>query len=448
MKKIIALLVAIALVLPLAACVGDNTTVPSQQPAQSKTSQATPAPTEQSSTTGGGDIKLRLAWYGDGQNKDALDKCLQKYTDETGIGIETVFIPGSWAEYFTKMQAMVGGGETLDCAYVAIEGFEMFVDMGLAAPIDEWISANQDAFQAVASDVDDNIISMMNFGGKQYGIPMEWNNIVAHINTKMLADAGLSLPPEDWSKEDFLEYCEKLTQERPDGTKQYAVSVPAYYFGFEAWLYSNGGSYMTDDFTKSNLLAPETVEMFQFAQDLVHKYGYAPIGEKGVDDIQQLVDGNIAMGFWGRWPTTKYEASNFKDVAVQYSPKFKQTSTVWGGASVFTMAGSKHPNEATALSIYLASEPFIREFMASGAIPVLNSVAKDVIPALGYPENNKIFFESASIAKAVQAPIQYPEVESIIGRVLSDIITNKADVQSTLAAADAELNAILSANIK
>lgn len=447
MKKTIIFFLVIAMVLPMTACISGEVTS-TQGTSLQADAQQVPEPTEKSMTTGSGDVTLRLAWYGDGQNKDALDRSLQKYTDQTGIGIETVFIPGSWAEYFTKMQAMVGGGETLDCAYVAIEGFEMFVDMGLAAPIDEWISANQDVYQAVASDVDQNIISMMNFGGKQYGIPMEWNNIVTHINTKLLEQAGLQLPPADWSKEMFLEYCEKLTIERPDGTKQYGVAVPAYYFGFEAWLFSNGGSYMTDDFTKSNLLAPETVEMFQFAQDLVHKYGYAPIGEKGVDDIQQLVDGNIAMGFWGRWPTTKYEASQFKDVAVQYSPKFKQTATVWGGASVFTMAGSKNPDEATKLAIYIASEPFIREFMASGAIPVLNTVAKDVIPALQYPQNNQIFYESASIAKAIHAPIQYPEVETLIARVLSDIITNKADVPSTLAAADAELNAILSANTK
>lgn len=400
-----------------------------------------------SGTKGGGDVTLRLAWLGTGQDKETLDKCLQKYTDKTGIGVETVYIPGSWTEYFTKMQTMIAGGDYIDCAYVAIEGFEMFVDTGMAAPIDDWIENHKEEYQSTVNDIDQNIMDKVTFDGKVYAIPEEWNNVVTHFNTKLLADAGLSVPAENWTKEEFLDYCEKLTKEK-DGVKQYGVYVPDYYFGVEAWLYNNGAAYMNDDFTESTINSPESVEVFQLMQDLIHEYGYAPIPEKNVDAIQQLIDGNVAMGFWGRWPTNNYNANDFKDVAVQYIPSFSQNQPIWGGGGIFTMKESKHSDEAASLANYIGSAEFIKEFMAAGAIPVLNSVAKELVPELGYPENNQIFYESAATAKAVHSPVQYPECEALVSRVISDILVNKADVQTTLDAAADEMNSYLMDNLE
>lgn len=458
-RKMLAMLLAGAMVFSMAACGGNESTPGGGDAADGQTGDTeeasggeTPAgPVEEeqmvtSGTTGGGDTTVRLAWLGSGQDKETLDKCLQKFTDDTGIGVETVYIPGSWSEYFTKMQTMIAGGDYIDCAYVAVEGFEMFIDTGMAAPIDDWIAAHPEEYQATVSDIDQNILDQVTFDGKVYAIPEEWNNVVTHFNTNLLKEAGLSLPDENWTKEEFLEYCEKLTVEREDGTKQYGVYVPDAYFSTEAWLYNFGAAYMNDDFTKSTINSPEAVEAFQLLQDLIHVYGYAPIPEKNTDAIQQLIDGNVAMGFWGRWPTNNYNANGFKDVAVQYIPSFATNQPISGVGGIFTMAESKNPDAATLLATYIGSPEFIREFMAAGAIPVLDTVARELVSELGYPENNQIYYESAETAKSVHSPIQYPECETLVARVISDILVNKADVQSTLDAAAAEMDMYLMEN--
>ncbi|MCQ5124996.1 sugar ABC transporter substrate-binding protein [Blautia coccoides] len=451
-RKFVAAVLAGIMIFSLAAC-GDSKGNTQEGGEESSGNKAEPEGQEaeesivKSGTEGGGDVTLRLAWLGTGQDKETLDKCLQKYTDKTGIGVETVYIPGSWTEYFTKMQTMIAGGDYIDCAYVAIEGFEMFVDTGMAAPIDDWIAGHKEEYQSTVNDIDQNIMDKVTFDGKVYAIPEEWNNVVTHFNTKLLEEAGLSLPAENWTKDEFLDYCDKLTKEK-DGVKQYGVYVPDYYFGVEAWLYNNGAGYMNDDFTESTINSPESVEVFQLMQDLIHKYGYAPIPEKNVDAIQQLIDGNVAMGFWGGWPTNNYNANDFKDVAVQYIPSFSQNQPIWGGGGIFTMKESRHSEEAASLANYIGSADFIEEFMAAGAIPVLNSVAKELVPELGYPENNQIFYESASTAKAVHSPVQYPECEALVSRVISDILVNKADVQTTLDAAAEEMNSYLMDNLE
>ena len=393
-----------------------------------------------------GPITLRVTWIGGGQDKDLLDKCLVKYTAKTGIKVDPVFIPGSWAEYFTKIQTMIAGGEQFDVCNVAIEGFEMLVQTGMAAPIDTWVANNKAEWDAVVNDISPNVMAFMNFGRKQYGAPNEWNNVVTHINLNLLREAGLPMPPPNWTKEQFLEYAQKLTKKRPDGTTQYGCFVPNYYFGFEAWLYNNNAAYMTGDFKKSRLLEPNTIEMFQFMYDLVYKYQAAPIPEPGMDTAQLLEDGNIAMHFAGRWPTTKYYADNFREVGVQYVPNFKTNVPIWGGTGVFTLKSSKHPNEAASFALYLASAPFIEEFMQYGAIPVLNSVATKLVPSLGVPQNAEIYIESAAKAKAVQSPAQYAECAQLIERVITEILINKQDIETTLRTADVELNDILSDN--
>ena len=400
-------------------------------------------------TTGGGeDERVRLAWLSNsGQDKETLDKCLQKFTDKTGIGVDTVYIPGGWAEYFTKMQTMIAGGDTIDCAYVAVEGFEMFIDTGMAAPIDDWIETHQEEYESTVGDIDPNMLEKVKFDGSVYAIPEEWNNVVTHFNTELLEDAGLSLPDENWSKEEFLEYCEKLTKEK-DGIKQYGVYVPTSYFQTEAWLYNFGAAFMNDEMTESTINSPEAVEAFQLMQDLIYKYGYAPIPEGNVDPIQQLIDGNVAMGFFGRWPTNAYEANNFKDVAVQYLPSFYTNQPICGVGGIFTMKASQNPDVATSLANYIGSADFIKEYMAAGAIPVLDSVAKEVVSELGYPENNQIFYESAKTVKSVHAPAQYQECDALITRVLSEILVNQADVQSTLDDAALEMNSYLMDNIE
>lgn len=189
----------------------------------------------------------------------------------------------------------------------------------------------------------------------------------------------VELPAADWDKDTFLEYCEALTVEREDGTKQYAVDVPSDYFGMTGWLYNFGTTFLSED------------------------------------------------------------------VAVQYVPTFYENQVLWGGTGIFTMEASENPEEAAELAVYLSSPEFVREYMSDGAIPVLGSIAEETVTALGFPQNCELYIESASNAKALQAPTQYPEVATLINNLLADIYANPdLDVQSALEAADAELNFILS----
>jgi len=397
----------------------------------------------------GSGITLTLAMAGDGVAKEELDRILQQYTDETGVKVETTFVAATWGEYITKIQTMIGGGDDLDCAILAIEGVSKFYELGIAEPIDDWIAENPEISQAILDDTSPSFQEVFKDSeGKTYAFPFSYNNVVMHFNTERLKEANLELPQEDWDTEEFLRYCEALTTEK-DGVKQYAISVPyGEYFCAEAWLFNNNASFMNEDFTKSLINSPEAVEVFQLWQDLIYKYEYAPIPEENVAAIAQLINGQVAMGTWGRWPTINYIADDFEDVAVQYLPSFKVNQQIGGVDAIFTLASSKHKEEAKNLAAWMAQETFAGQYLSQGNIPASHTLASTKISELGLPENYEIFYKDSNtdIYKPVSAPPQFAECNNIVLTAISDICVNRADVQETLDKAAAEMDAILAQN--
>lgn len=440
-KKVIALLMSTCMMLGLAA----GGTVAAANPDQAGVKKNEVTKTK----AGSSDVTLTLAMCGDGTTKESLDKLLAQYTEETGVKVDTIFIASNWGEYCTKIQTMVGGGDDLDCAILAIEGVAKFLDMGIAEPIDDWIAANKEISDAILSDTSPSFQDVFKDDeGNTYAFPFSFNNVVMHFNTSRLEEAGLELPAADWTKDQFLEYCEKLTTEK-DGVKQYAVAVPyGEYFCAEAWLYNNGASYMNEDFTESTINSPEAVEVFQLWQDLIYEYGYAPIPEENVSAIAQIINGQVAMGAWGRWPTANYIADDFKDVAIQYLPTFTVNQQIGGVDGIFTLKNSKHIEEAKELAAWMSQADFEGQYLSSGNIPALHSLAQTKISDLGIPENYEIFYldSNTDIYKPVSAPPQFTECSNIVLTAISDICVNKSDVQETLDNAAEEMNAVLADN--
>lgn len=395
------------------------------------------------------DVTLTLAMCGDGTTKESLDQLLAQYTEETGVKVETIFIAGGWGEYCTKLQTMVGGGDEVDCAILAIEGVEKFLKMGIAEPIDDWIAANPDVSKEILDDTSPSFQEVFrDDDGNTYAFPFSFNNVVMHFNTDRLAEAGLELPGENWTKEEFLDYCEKLTTEK-DGVKQYAVAVPyGEYFCAEAWLYNNGASYMNDDFTESTINSPEAVEVFQLWQDLIYKYGYAPIPEENVSPIAQIINGQVAMAAYGRWPTANYVQDDFDAVAIQFLPTFSVNQQIGGVDGIFTLKNSKHIEEAKELAAWMSQADFEGQYLSVGNIPALHSLAESKISELGIPDNYELFYldSNTDIYKPVSAPPQFTECSNIVLTAISEICVNQGDVQETLDAAAEEMNAVLAEN--
>ncbi len=85
----------------------------------------------------------------------------------------------------------------------------------------------------------------------------------------------------------------------------------------------------------------------------------------------------------------------------------------------------------------------MKKYVEPYTIPARISVMEEVF-AQGPPANNKIFLESADISKAVHSPANLPEIQLVINRIYSEMMTDpNADIDALAEQMNKEVNEIL-----
>ncbi len=135
----------------------------------------------------------------------------------------------------------------------------------------------------------------MTFDGKLYGIPFRHATHGLHYNETFLAEQGLDGPPKSF--EEFIEYAEKLTYEREDGTQVHGFVLggqgPANIMDV---IWASGGDFLTPDF-ELKASEPGMVEGVALLADFYER-GIMPeayIGFTTEDVITFMQQGRVAM---------------------------------------------------------------------------------------------------------------------------------------------------------
>ena len=348
-----------------------------------------------------------------------------------------------WGEYFLAIQAMIASGTAPDLFHAAIEGVQTLAQMELISPIDHYLDANPGIRDALWDDVHPNLQNPFILNGETYSVVNDWNNIVVHINTAMLEDVGLELPPYDWDLAMYLEYLSILTRE-VDGVMQYGTSLPGFYFAYSNWLVNNDANFLSDCMTEVVFDSPESIEVMQLMYDLLHTWQYTFIPEAW--DVSLLVEGRIAMVSAGRWPVATYVNSGFYDVAIRPVPKMRSQNVIFGSGGPVVSVTSDVKYEAAQVIVWMAGDPFVSEMYGVSNIPASISIAERIVPIPGVPINPEFFVTSADIAVAVQSPPSYSDLESIFNRYFGAVIAGEISPEEACMLAAEEMRDALRRN--
>jgi multiple sugar transport system substrate-binding protein len=334
----------------------------------------------------------------------------------------------------------VAGGQAPDIINIAIEGTRLVVSKGLLIPLDDLVSSDPDG-QELIEDVAEPLIDAFRVDGKLWQIPHSWNNMVIFYNTKMLEEAGIDPPPRDWSWTDFLEIAKQLTT--GSGEDQvFGFGIPFFNFGLTPWLLTNSTYQLNDEWTESNLDDPKVIESVTFVHDLVHVHGVSPSVE-GTDNNNLFASGRLAMSGWGHWPIQGFLANNFQDFDVQYWPGNTASTSVYGVGGWGISPESEHKDLSWELIKELTSKETIQATADVGvAIPARRSAAESP-EFLEFPANSKIYYESLEDSKPVASPANFNELETIIMRHYSEIMSAAVTPEEGMLAAHEELSAAL-----
>lgn len=328
------------------------------------TSTATPKTDGKAPATASGE-KVTIT-YG-GWSMDTMTDVIKAFqASHPNIEVKAENTP--YKQYFTKLETAAQGGTMPDVLWMNGPNFVKYAGNGMLKDLTETIKSDQ----LDLSKYPNSLVSLYSLGGKNYGIPKDFDTIGLWYNKKLFDDKGISYPDSTWDWNKLTEAAKKLT----DPAKGiYGFAAPMMnQEDFYNTILQAGGYVISDDHKKSGFDQPEAIEGLKFLTDLIQVHKVSPTLAQMTETApaDMFTSGKLAMYFDGSWAAftinQNADMKNKADVAVL--PKGKKQGVVIHGLGHVISANSKHPKEAWEFVKFLGSKE-AAEIAAKqgGAIP-------------------------------------------------------------------------------
>lgn len=306
------------------------------------------------------------------ENEDNYSDVVAAFNEQfPNVNIEFVNVTGiDHAEIATKIMTQFAAGEAVDIGYAATEATQFYAGLGLAGPLTERALADQDQMAEYFADVSPTLVEGMMFDGDLYQLPRDFNAAHIYFNRALMEEAGLEIPGEEWTKDDFLEMARTLTGIGENGDSFGYAWTNRLWGSWTPWFFVNetnlltearadGGEAIWDTFYADEPLAegrgggwiwaapqannPAMVEALEFVVSLSEE-GLTPAVEMGSGETLQgfFTSGRLGMtiagGFWGgALNNAGMEPGSFE---VQYFPAWKSQRHQFGTGGAWLLDGT------------------------------------------------------------------------------------------------------------
>ncbi len=367
-----------------------------------------------------------------GGNEETLAKMVAAFEAEypnIKVEVETI----GYNDYFTQMQTRVAGGTAPDCYELNIENFAAYANKGLLAEISG----------VDVSGLNDTALNAFNVGGKQYGLPESFSNVVLIYNKDLFDQAGVAYPTADWTQADLQVAAEKI---RALGDDIYGIWQPITYNEFFKVVAQYGGALLNEDKTAFTINSPENLAAAQTLVDRVLVSNVQPnaVQQGGMGDWDMFMSGRLGMIPTGIWAFQTFtDGCDFAwDIAVE--PGSTQKATHFFSNCVVMNPETEHPQEVATWLAWLASSTTAADIrLAAGwdlpALKDLNALSSylEITP----PDNREAVFESLDYLVMPPVIEDYALMSDIIGQKLAAAAEGTITVQEALDQAQAECEA-------
>lgn len=227
----------------------------------------------------------------------ALDEL---FTPESGIKVILEFVG---AGYHEKMWTRIAAHDPYDLITMNCDTLREYAEKGALMPLNDFIE--RDNFDL--EDFFPVALKEWMVGDTIYGLTNDLAVPHVYYAKDLFEEAGLPLPRDEWTWDEFLEAAKKLTKDIDGDGKidQWGWSTDISWF-HDVWPGFNGAFTFNKEVTKCLYDDPKVIEAFQFQQDLVYKYKVAPTPEilgVALGAYNFFLDKKMAMIGSGTWTT-------------------------------------------------------------------------------------------------------------------------------------------------
>ena len=391
---------------------------------------------------------VTFVYYGDAEGQKAYDKLFTKFrADNPNITLKAQGIAAkSWADFANTVATRLAGGQPLDVVQIATEGQRIFASKQLLEPLDDYIAQDQATVDAYYADTPPNLKKWLQEyaspDGKTYFMPGGYNTMALYVSTKIFAAAGVELPTDTWTWDDFRTAGQTIKAK----TGAFLTAAGSGYFtDVMPWLTNNGTSTLSADWKTAQYDSPAAVEALTFARSLVVD-GLAPKPGGTYDAPTQMAQGKLASFGGGRWPTNDLRRVKAVDTSamVKWPMKAAAGSPVgWDAWPILKQ--SKNKPAAWTLIKYLISEQFGDTITTGGggAVPARISDATGADFLADAPKNTELLVELLDVATPIPGPNRGAECQKVIEDAWLQGISGTKEPQAALSEANTKLQGML-----
>ena len=370
-----------------------------------------------------------------GGNEETLQKMYEAFHEEypnITVNIETI----GYDDYFTQMQTRVAGGTAPDCYELNIENFAAYANKGVLA---ELTGIDTSGYNATA-------LNAFSVNGKQYGVPGNFSNVVLIYNKDLFDQAGVAYPTDDWTWDDAMDACEKISAL---GDDIYGIYQPITFNEFFKVAAQYGGGVLNADKTEFTINSEENLKAATMMISKITDTNVQPTEAQmgGMGDWDLFESGRLGMIPTGIWAFNTFaDACDFNwDICVE--PGGTQKATHFFSNALVVNADSDKKEAAATWINWLASSDTSAQMRidAGWDLPAISN--EEVLSGylkLTPPENRQAVFDSLNYLTVAPIIEDYSLMSDIITGKLSLAAGGEITVQEALDQAQEECSAQIS----
>ena len=341
---------------------------------------------------------------------------------------------------------MVAGGEQMpDVMMLAMDQVPRYALGGAIQDLTPYITEEyKENTYPIAMDA-------LKVNNKIYAVARDITSTVMYCNKKMFTDAGVDIPKEGWTVDDFLEISKKLTKYDDAGKPiQWGYAMNFWPDSVYDWFLIFGGDYISEDGTTSTMNTPESKAAMQFLSDLLYKYKVAPtrteLEQFGGNENAAVVASKAAMAIGGLLSSDSFIKANPPLEYEMFPLPLSKSGKAVSHAFVNTWCmpeGAKNPELSWAVLDYLSGKQgqqiVLEERMG---LPANKEV--DTSALLAARPDNKCLIDSLTYAVPFKTTLNSNDYLNVWKEEMEYLYSNAKSVDEIAAAIDKRGNEILS----
>lgn len=351
-----------------------------------------------------------------------------------GVTVDYQPVPTGFQD---KLKAQMAGGTAPDVFYVDDQLMNAFAASGQLLALDPYMEeagVSRDDFIPA-------LLTIFTLDGQTYALPKDWGTLGLVYLPEAFQAAGIDEPTADWTWEDMRTAAKAIAD-----TGQYGgFCMGADWARFAPFVFSNGGTFASDDFTTATLDTPEVKDMANFVSEMKQEGSLVTPADVGAGWCGEAIGLKLAgLTTEGGWMVNfmkqTYPDVEWKAVQIPSGPVTRADIIFTNGIGV--NAATAFPNAAAALAIYLTSAENQAEIVNTGFAYSTHPEQADLVQ-----DPNDLAISSGGLLDDTRVAFWGPNtgaVNTAVSQALERVFLGDQTVDEAFAQAQEEAQAALS----